>query len=41
MLSLLKNLMTEGHGNAGENMRLCLPLAVNEQAQQFPEFMEA
>lgn len=32
--------MSEGHGNAGENMRLCLPLAVNEQAQQFPDFME-
>lgn len=32
--------MTEGRGNAGENMRLCLPLAVNEQTQQFPDFME-
>lgn len=32
--------MTEGRGNGGENMRLCLPLAGNEQAQHFPDFME-
>lgn len=32
--------MTEGRGNTGDNMRLCLPLAGNQQAQQFPDFME-